>query len=191
MSGTWKQGFSGERIYLLTPEATEIHFETITHVLAHTPRFGGHLTQDYSVAAHSVHVAELMRERYGDDGAFLGLMHDAHEAYVGDMPTPLKNALGRKWRQLEKPWEHYIREHFGVSQTPELLAALKEADLQALTVERHTLLAHHVPWGDPFDSIPIKSSIRFTHWWGASAKLDFERAFARYSHRTLTNLPRV
>src|SRR6185503_5589264 len=60
--------------------------------LANLSRFGGHTRAFYSVAQHSVIVSQLVEERGGDaEDAFAALMHDATEAYLGDMPHPIKH----------------------------------------------------------------------------------------------------
>lgn len=63
----------------------------IARSLSMTMRFRGHTSFPYSVAQHSVMVSRMLEQ----DGASIpeqaaGLLHDAHEAYVGDVPTPLK-----------------------------------------------------------------------------------------------------
>jgi hypothetical protein len=63
----------------------------IAHSLSYTARFRGHTGFFYSVAQHSLMVADLMRyDGYSPAAQAAGLLHDAHEAYVGDIPTPLK-----------------------------------------------------------------------------------------------------
>lgn len=79
----------GGRFDLSDPDPDDVHIEDIAASLAHTCRFGGHCNQFYSVAHHSLHVS---RELPSDNPRLqlLGLLHDAGEAYLGDIPRPLK-----------------------------------------------------------------------------------------------------
>lgn len=132
-------GFKGERIDLLRPDKTDIHLETIAYALAHTNRFGGHTRVPYSVAAHSIHVSLILERDHGKAAARVGLMHDAHEAYVGDMPTPIKKVLGDVWAVLEGIWQERIGQCFGLDYNACSRAGLKYADLTALATERDQL----------------------------------------------------
>lgn len=72
--------------------------EDITWALSNLCRFNGHLDCFYSVAQHSVHVADRVFEETKDRRqALLGLLHDAHEAYTGDVVRPIKRA----WHMLD------------------------------------------------------------------------------------------
>ena len=75
----------------LSPNAQDIRIEDIAHALSNQCRFSGHTRVPYSVAEHSVRVSWLLQD-WGYDKAiqFWGLMHDAAEAYLVDLPTPLK-----------------------------------------------------------------------------------------------------
>ena len=78
--------YTGRTFYLEDPKFSIFD---IAAALENTCRFGGHIHRFYSVAAHSVLVARIMEfEGLGDP--LEGLLHDAPEAYIGDMPTPFK-----------------------------------------------------------------------------------------------------
>lgn len=63
--------------------------EAIAHALSNICRYGGHVNSHYSVAQHSIAIAKLAPPKY-----FLeGLMHDASEAYIGDIPSPMKQRI--------------------------------------------------------------------------------------------------
>src|SRR5574340_1371987 len=85
--GRWIKTYpSGRKFWPLDPRPEDILIEDIAHSLAHTCRFNGHCRFLYTVAQHSVYVSHIVPPRL----AFMGLMHDASEAYVGDMVRPLK-----------------------------------------------------------------------------------------------------
>lgn len=89
-----------------TPEMISI--EDIAHSLSNQCRFGGHLPRFYSVAEHSVLCALHVDEKY----AFEALMHDASEAYLLDIPSPIKHGLSN-YKVLEDKVMHCIAKKFG------------------------------------------------------------------------------
>jgi hypothetical protein len=90
----WLQTVSGVAFPLAHPSAADIRARDIAHALAGINRFGGHLRCYYSVAQHSVLVAALLWQRTRDRRATLAaLLHDAHEAYTGDIKQPVKAYL--------------------------------------------------------------------------------------------------
>lgn len=129
--------------------------------LSRISRFGGHCQPWYSVAEHSLLVSELMRP-HGRFGMLLGLLHDAAEAYLGDVPTPLKGRLvvrSATYSRRERPFaeaEHDLlaRILLAVVRTEEIPAmyttvlreAVKAADVVALATERHRLMPRGEPW---------------------------------------------
>lgn len=91
----WTQTLNGKPFDLLDPTPDMVDFEVIAKVLARTPRFGGHtLGGVLSVAQHCVVGADaIMQETGRKDWAGAFLLHDAHEAYIGDIGTPVVQAL--------------------------------------------------------------------------------------------------
>ena len=81
--------FTGKAFDLKVMDPETICIKDIAHALSNTARFGGHLKQLYSVAQHSVYVATLVPEEL----RLAALLHDASEAYLGDMPSPFKSML--------------------------------------------------------------------------------------------------
>lgn len=105
----------GDYFNFVDPRPEQVNIVDIAWGLAHTCRFGGHTTSFYSVAQHCVLAAELARAA----GASLAvqrdvLMHDASEAYTGDMVRPLKNLLP-EFRAIEKRIERVIEDRFGLT----------------------------------------------------------------------------
>lgn len=89
VQGDWMQTYSHEKLWLLHPRADQISIREIAHALGNTCRFNGHPTGHYSVAQHAVAVSENCLPEH----ALWGLLHDAHEAYMGDITSPMKKTL--------------------------------------------------------------------------------------------------
>ena len=119
---------SGRVFDLEAPRADALCIEDIAHSLAHICRFGGHTRAHYSVAQHSVHVSQLVPPEL----ALEGLLHDATEAYVGDVISPIKVGLPL-YRDLEdRVWEA-VAARFDLD--PVLPLAVKAADTIMLATE--------------------------------------------------------
>jgi uncharacterized protein len=96
-AGPYLQTVSGRWVNPFDPDPGQLDAGDIARALANQCRFGGHSRVFYSVAQHCVIVSHVVEERGGDiEDAFAALMHDAGEAYLGDMPHPLKH-----WPELE------------------------------------------------------------------------------------------
>ena len=113
----------------------------IAHALTQICRFGGHCKRHYSVTEHSLFVADILRSRgIPAPGQLAGLLHDAHEAYCGDMPTTIKRALGEPWREFESGVEKAVHTALGVSDLMDTWqASVHDADLSALVTEIRAL----------------------------------------------------
>lgn len=89
MKGAWFQTASGRKFPIFTPELSDYYIEDISSSLANQCRFNGHTRRFYSVARHSLNVMKIVSPR----AKAWALMHDAGEAYVSDIITPLKRHL--------------------------------------------------------------------------------------------------
>lgn len=137
----WIQTYAGIHFDLLDPQPDMVDIRDIAHSLAHQVRFNGHSRDFYTVAEHSIHVSHLV----SPDSRLQGLLHDAAEAYVGDMVTPLKNIIPEFRIREDRVWRA-IAEKFHVS--PLLSPEVKRADSQMLMAEAQQLLGEVLPgWG--------------------------------------------
>src|SRR5688572_31770685 len=126
--------FTGKYMNVFEPTPEMICIEDIAHALACQPRFGGHLPKFYSVAQHSINCSYLvddMKDRYA------ALLHDASEAYLCDIPKPIKNHL-KDYQGIEHNLMLAIAKHF-VFEYP-LSPVVKEVDEQMLHFEWHHLM---------------------------------------------------
>lgn len=123
---------NGHYFNLLYPQPSSIDIRDIAHALARINRFTGHTRQFYSVAQHCYHVSELVPRKY----ALEGLLHDAAEAYMGDIASPLKQLLP-DYKRIYKGVEKAVFAKFGIAELP---PCVKEADLKMLAAERAALM---------------------------------------------------
>lgn len=91
------------RFYPFSPQAEDVNIEDIAHSLSMQCRYAGHGRQFYSVAEHSVHIARWLMG-CGPRAAITGLLHDATEAYVVDVPRPVKAHLAGYKDIEQKVW---------------------------------------------------------------------------------------
>ena len=160
---TWMLTITGSKFELCNPQAASVSTLDIAHSLALTNRFTGHTSRPYSVAEHSLLVQEIMCREFGPlpPAALLaGLVHDAHEAYLGDIATPLKQAIG-DWNMeaIEGPVWHAVQQHFGTrNASRDYASIIKRCDLMALAMERRDLL----PPGGP--EWPLLEGVHVCDW---------------------------
>lgn len=151
---TWLLTSTGRRVDLRLTDPSTLSIDDVAHHLAQLNRFTGACRRPYSVAEHSVHVVSVMRDEMGIDSPhalLAGLLHDAHEAYIGDLSTPLKTALDaedpdRAWRRLESRVRAQVQRRFGVrAASVGYRRAIRAADLRMLATERRCLMPPGVP----------------------------------------------
>lgn len=123
----------GRQFYFSRPQ---FFIDEIAHAISNQCRWGGHCEVFYPGACHSIHVSRIMAGlRLGDP--FEGLMHDAHEAYVLDMPAPWK-AMLPDYKAMEKRLESEMRKQFGLPAT--ITEGCKRADWLSLLIEAEAIV---------------------------------------------------
>jgi uncharacterized protein len=132
----WIQTYTGVKFCTLNPNPEMVFIEDIAHALSNLCRFAGHVREFYSVAQHSV----LVSHYCAPEDALWGLLHDAAEAYLLDMPAPYKRHPSfARYRQHEARLEACIWERFGfIGDRP---ASIKCADMKVWAAECRDLMA--------------------------------------------------
>lgn len=135
--GAWMQTFTGRSFFPLDPQPDDVDPSDVAHALSLICRYGGHVRRFYSVAEHCVLMSRVVPEHV----ALTALLHDAAEAYVGDMVRPLKYQLPA-YQSAEAEVLRAIAVRFDAPALarPELPALVKEADNRILLDERAALL---------------------------------------------------
>ena len=112
--GEWMQTYTKKRFFPLDPSPEDIEIVDIAHHLSNICRFTGATLTHYSVAQHSVMVSRLVTPNL----ALFGLLHDAPEAYIGDIGRPLKVCLkelfGDVLKDIDAKIEKCIFDKYGV-----------------------------------------------------------------------------
>lgn len=140
--------YSGVKFWPLDPKPSDIKAIDIAHALSQKVRWQGHCRKFYSVALHCLRVAEVARlyaqlEGFDETGQETvrnyGILHDDNEAYLPDIPSPLKPLL-RGWRRIENRVDGVIFDRFGLGpMTPDIKRTVKKADRALLKMESQEL----------------------------------------------------
>lgn len=170
---SWIQTYTGRQFHFLEPQAEDIDVRDIAHALANACRYAGHCDRFYSVAEHSVLVSRHVPREH----ALFGLLHDAAEAYLPDIPSPMKEYLPQ-YRDMEDRIFAAIAEAFGLPLgTP---AEVKNIDFRMLLDERAALMKEPpAPW--VCDGLaPVGAEIN--GWTPGYAKAQFLLRFKELAH---------
>lgn len=139
--GDWIQTSTNIEFDILNVSENDINILDIASALSKICRFGGHCNEFYSVAQHSILVSELVLPQF----KLHALLHDASEAYLGDIPRPIKHLNEFKfYRDIENKVSKVIYRKYG---TPEELdQSIKYADTQMLFLEASKLMPTVENW---------------------------------------------
>jgi hypothetical protein len=176
-AGPFIQTLSGRRVNPFDAAPEDIDPADIARALSNICRFGGHSRAFYSVAQHSAIVADLLEARGATPGELLAaLLHDAAEAYLGDLPHPLKHRseLGAGFRAAEKRLEAVIAERFTL---PDAAARIKPLDRSLLATERRIFSEVTWHWPELDGAEPLDLEIE--PWSPARAQEEFLRRYER------------
>jgi adenosine deaminase len=171
------QTVSGRRLNPFDPDPDQIDPNDIARALSNQCRFGGHSRVFYSVAQHSAIVSDLVLDNGGGpDAALAALLHDAAEAYLVDLPHPLKHrsALGPPYRRAEAVLEEAIRKRFSL---PRDVPGLKPIDRALLATERRTFSQVAWHWPELEGAEPL--DLELAAWEPARAAREFLARFER------------
>lgn len=145
--------FDGDCLDLKAPDPRHIHTIDIVRSLTRLPRFCGRRDLDWTVAQHSILVMHLVSQQRTASVPLLlaALLHDAHEAYVSDIPSPVKEIIhesGPGLRNLTDRLDRAIYTSFGLPAClpMEWRIRISIADLEALEIEDAYL--DYVNWLD-------------------------------------------
>lgn len=150
--GNWIETISGQKVSLLDPTEEAIHINDIAHALSRICRYSGHTPEFYSVAEHSIVGSFFIPEPY----KLSFLLHDAHEAYIGDMVSPLKRTIKAQnsfdsVSEIESKLDYHIGKKFNAFYMHS--EQVKDVDFAMLVVEARTFGFDIDSWG-----LPVKSS---------------------------------
>ena len=139
--GGWIETYTGKCIDLLHPTTDDIDIRDIAHSLSLQCRYNGHCKTFYSVAEHSVRVSWILPNHL----KMKGLLHDAQEAYLQDLPRPVKWFVP-KYKELEAIFERVVWARYGI--THDHNEEIKYADNVILMTEaRELMVSKGQTWG--------------------------------------------
>jgi hypothetical protein len=166
---SWMQTYSGEPFYPLEAKPEEVEILDIAHALSMVCRYAGHCLRFYSVAEHSV----LLSHTVDPEHARWALLHDATEAYMGDMVRPLKHEMP-EFMSAEDRLMEVIAEKFNlVGPMPD---QVKEHDTRIVVDERNqNMVPSRIPWSllDGYRPLGVKLNC----WSPTRAKAEFLSRF--------------
>ena len=165
MNNDWMQTFSGKKYYPTAPRPGDVRLVDIAHHLSLTNRFNGATKFPWSVAAHALLVSSIA-ESIAPRGecwmaALWGLHHDSHEAYLGDLITPVKGRFDFEWLSLEAANDAAIATGLGLPKFSEdVRKIVAVADGRAFATEVRDVAGRPFAWKDP----PWPEKLQPSNW---------------------------
>lgn len=174
--GAFMSLYSGGKFYPLDPHPEDVTVVDIAHALSQQNRFNGHVRWPYSVAQHSVHVLSAVKRMFPEADKELllfALFHDAAEAYIGDVITPVKHYLPF-FKEIEDKIMKAVSDKFGFRMTKHRKKKIKQADLLMCSAEKRDLHPTEIEWPNMPDPSPVRTIIP---WAPSYAKGRFMREY--------------
>ena len=168
-AGDWMQTFTGRQFWPMDPRPEDLDILDIAHALSLLCRFGGHCQRFYSVAEHSVHVARSLPRHL----QLWGLLHDASEAYLVDVPRPVKPFL-EGYADAERAVMLTIIQRYWLELGDAgnfMPTAVKQADNRILVDERQQNMASGREWGSLSGLVPLGVTLQY--WAPGEAESQF------------------
>jgi len=166
--GDWMQTYTGRQFWPLDPRADEVHIEDIAHALSMQCRYAGHCKRFYSVAEHSVHLARHVSPA----NALWALLHDASEAYLVDVPRPVKPYLAG-YKDAEAKVMAAVCERFGLPH--KMPAEVHWADTAIIGDERANMAPCVAEWYATGPGLGVE----LQYWSPEEAEREFLAEFER------------
>lgn len=139
---------SGREVDVLNPRPEDFCIEDIAHSLSQLCRFTGHTNRFYSVGEHCLNVSYLVdTSRTDPETAFWGLLHDVHEAFIGDISTPVKRAFGPMVTRIEAGIDAALFQWLGWTPTTVARSRVKFMDHAIVHYEWRALMPMPAPKG--------------------------------------------
>jgi len=164
---------SGNYFDFSCPEQSTFTITDIATALSRIPRFNGQTPRHYSVAQHSVHVSRIVPKEH----ALAGLMHDASEAFMGDLAAPLKSLLP-DYCDLEHRVQRAIFDRFNIAWP--MPDSIKRADLVMLRTEQRDVLDSDDIWAPTQSVQPL--AWRLPEWGQTHALMKFVQRFKELTY---------
>ena len=164
--GDWIITYTGKKFYALDPQPEDIDIKDIAHALSMTCRFGGHSSRFYSVCEHSILVESLCSQK----NKLAALLHDASEAYITDVPSPIKRGMP-EYQVMENDIMTVIADKFGF-QYP-LSDEIEYIDHNIVATEANELWDIELDWTKYLEYI----SVNIKCWEPSVVKMIFLQRF--------------
>ena len=130
--------YTGEYLNFFDPQPEQISIESIAIGLARPPRFAGQCKNFYSVASHSMMVSDRIWElTQNKEMALMGLLHDASEAFLGDIPGTIKPMM-EGYKLIEEKLQRVIFKKYNLDYT--LMSGIKPTDKAVMCIEFDTII---------------------------------------------------
>ena len=179
---------TGIKFYPFDPSPEMVDIQDIAHSLSRECRYNGHPDEHYSVAQHSVLMAEKLVDQFYLEEAppevkMKALLHDAAETYVGDMPGPVKEVIGGEIKKIEEKILEVILEKYDLSTEGSLLpSSVETADKQILKLEREYIMKDSThSWR--LEDLDLHVEFEINPWSFEKSKKEFLSCFHEYQSK--------